>query len=232
MASSVPDSDLDYNNSLKAKGRSFLETFLAVDRFLFRPLAWLIVRAVIKTPISPNQLTVSSFCLGMTAAVLFATGKPRDFTVAGIFVILSGVVDCADGMLARAKNMASEYGGFLDISLDRIVDFFLIAGMALGFYVHTGQKLILPLGIFAAGLMALQNTLWYLGKAYRKDMRKGELGELRSGMFLLFLLGALFRRLDLVIFVVLAESGIYVLLRPAQLFRLRKTAPVVLDRKN
>jgi len=231
VASSVPDSDLDYNHSLKAKG-TFLETFLALDRYLFRPLGWLVVRAVIRTPISPNQLTVSSFCLGMAAAVLFATGKPGNFTIAGILIILSGVVDCADGMLARSKNLTSEYGGFLDISLDRIVDFFLIAGMALGFRAYTGQKLILPLGIFAAGLMALQNTLWYLGKAYRKDVRRGELGELRSGMFILFLLGALFRRLDLVIFVVLAETGIYVLLRPAQLFRLRKTAQVVLDRKN
>ncbi len=232
MTSGGPDSDLDFNHSLKAKGRSFLETFLAVDRYLFRPLAWLIVRAVIRTPISPNQLTVSSFCLGMAAAVLFATGKPGNFTAAGILVILSGVVDCADGMLARSKNMAGEYGGFLDISLDRIVDFFLIAGMALGYSLYTGQQLILPLGIFAAGMMSLQNTLWYLGKAYRKDLRRGELGELRSGMFLLFLLAALFRRLDLAIFVILAETGIYVLLRPAQLFRLRKTAPVVLDRKN
>jgi len=168
----------------------------------------------------------------MAAAVLFATGKPGNFTIAGILIILSGVVDCADGMLARSKNLTSEYGGFLDISLDRIVDFFLIAGMALGFHVYTGQKLILPLGIFAAGLMALQNALWYLGKAFRKDTRRGELGELRSGMFLLFLLGALFRRLDLVIFIMLAETGIYVLLRPAQLFRLGKTAQVVLDRKN
>ena len=216
--------DLDYNNSLKGKGRTFLENFLGVDKYLFRPLAWLVVRAVIKTPVSPNQLTVLSFFLGMAAVVFFATGRPGNFIAGGILVILSGVVDCADGMLARCKNLSTEYGGFLDISLDRIVDFFLIAGMALGFHVHTGRTFILPLGIFAAGLMALQNTLFYLGKAYRKDMRRGELGELRSGLFFLILLAALFRRLDLVVYVVLAETSIFVLLRPAHLFRLKKAA--------
>ena len=225
MTSGRPDLDLDYNNSLKGKGRTFLETFLGVDRYLFRPLAWLVVRAAIHSPISPNQLTVLSFCLGMTAAVLFATGRPGNFTAGGVFVILSGVVDCADGMLARTKNLGTEYGGFLDISLDRIVDFFLLSGVALGFCVHTGRTLILPLGIFAAGLMALQNTLFYLAKSYRKDTRRGELGELRSGLFLLILLAALFRRLDLVVYVVLAETSIFVLLRPAHLFRLKKAAP-------
>jgi len=225
MTGDAKENDIEYHKSLKEEGRSFLEKGLRVDKYLFRPLGWLIVRAVIRTPVSPNQLTVLSFCLGMAAAVLFATGRPGNFTAGGIFIILSGVIDCADGMLARSKNLSTEYGGFLDISLDRILDFFLLSGIGLGLFRYTGRTLLLVLGLFAAGLNSLQNTLFYLAKGYTKNTKRGDRGEARSLLFLLILPASLFRRLDLIVYMMLVETALFVLLRPAYLYLLKKAAP-------
>jgi len=46
--------------------------------------------------------------------------------VAGILVQLASIVDGVDGELARARNMASPVGAFLDSLLDRIADAFVI----------------------------------------------------------------------------------------------------------
>lgn len=92
--------------------------------------------------LSPNTytwLTVPPAVLGFIAVV---TG----FIFTGVLLfILAGLLDLVDGAVARHRGQASGYGAFLDGSLDRIVDFFVIfsyiwlplevPGMSLGAWV-------------------------------------------------------------------------------------------------
>jgi len=86
---------------------------------------WLCRRSV-----TPNQITLSSIIFGLLAAACIATGH---FGYAFSMALLSGVTDMLDGMLARFIGKTDRSGVVLDSTVDRYVDFFLLAGCAIYF---------------------------------------------------------------------------------------------------
>lgn len=91
-----------------------------------KPLLAPIVATIAKTPIQPNQLTVTGFLLGMAAVPLIAY---HFYTYALILLLANRVIDGLDGALARYRNQQNSSGGFLDITLD----FLFYAAIPLGF---------------------------------------------------------------------------------------------------
>ncbi|MGZ4672163.1 MAG: CDP-alcohol phosphatidyltransferase family protein, partial [Ilumatobacteraceae bacterium] len=80
----------------------------AADKFLDlsdygRPVARRLVRALVDTPITPVQITLSYTVVGFVAAVLFAVGGYANGVVAGILLLVKSTLDAADGSLARAR---------------------------------------------------------------------------------------------------------------------------------
>ena len=212
----------NYQKSLKERGSSFLEKGLGVERYINRPLASLLVRAVFSTGITPNQLTYLSFFLGMLAAASFTMGKPLFFVLGGILIQLSSIVDCADGMLARAKDMCSSYGSHLDLFLDRITDLLLIAGIAAGFYIFSNHLTLFILGIFSAALYLLQINLFYITKSFLGVGSRGETGETRALLLFLIFILAIVNRLDIIIYLLFVETAINNLVRLIHFIRLVK----------
>jgi phosphatidylglycerophosphate synthase len=106
----------DYRRSLKP-----IEVEEPVDRFLHRPLAYVLARALLPTPISPNLVTLGSILLGVTSAVLLFRGVPWGFQLAALCLFLSAVFDCADGQLARLRKSSSALGRMLDGMADLLV---------------------------------------------------------------------------------------------------------------
>lgn len=83
-----------------------------------------------KLSITPNQVTLSSIVFGLIAAAFIATGH---FGYAFCAAIVSGMTDMLDGMLARLTGKSDASGVVLDSTVDRYVDFFLLAGCAVYF---------------------------------------------------------------------------------------------------
>ncbi|MDQ1352860.1 MAG: hypothetical protein QG657_3166 [Acidobacteriota bacterium] len=219
------DSDgsaFNYRESLKKPDHSFLNKVIKVERYLNRPLAALIVRLVYKTPITPNGLTFFSFFLGILGAFFLSRGKYIYFILGGIGIQLSSIMDCADGMLARSKNMCSEYGAHLDIFLDRIMDFSMIIGVSVGVYTALDNKIFLMLGFLAAGLYLLQVNLFYLTNSYLQRKEKGQTGEARAMMLLAVMILALANRLDIGIYLLLAEAVVVNIIRTIHFISLGK----------
>ena len=205
--------EFDYQKALK-KGKShFVDKFIRVEKYINRPLAYLIVRAVFRTRITPNGLTFFSFFLGLLAAIFFSRGEYIYFVLGGVFTQLSAIVDCSDGMLARAKNMCSDYGAYLDLFLDRIVDFSLIVGIAVGIYSASSNVNLFIIGLLTAGLYLLQVNLFYILKSFTQKKQTGETGEMRALMLLLILIFSVVNRLDIFIYLFLVEASITNLIR-------------------
>jgi phosphatidylglycerophosphate synthase len=93
-----------------------------VNIVLFRPLAGIVVWLLYATPVTPNQVTVAAIAAGFAAAVTYLAGTPGAIAAAGLLVTLKDVLDDADGQLARAKQMYSRRGRFLDSIGDFAVD--------------------------------------------------------------------------------------------------------------
>jgi CDP-L-myo-inositol myo-inositolphosphotransferase len=83
-------------------------------------------------------------------------------------------------MLARAKDMTSRYGAFLDLFLDRIADFIVLAGITFGLYRETADPRILMLGLGTIGLYFLQVALYYLNNIYTGAASIGEGAEAKN----------------------------------------------------
>ena len=206
-------STFDYRKSLKESTDPFTNKIKFIDIYLNRPVASLIVRAVYKTPVTPNQLTYISFFLGILGAFFFTRGEYLYFILGGAAAQLCSIVDGADGMLARAKNMCSDYGSHLDLFLDRIIDFSLLVGISLGAGHHFESPRLLFLGVLGSGLYLLQTNLFYITKSYLQVKDKGETGETRAVVMWAILICALANRLDIFIYLGVAETVIVNIVR-------------------
>jgi phosphatidylglycerophosphate synthase len=85
-----------------------------LDLVLFRPLAYLGVRAAERTPVTADQVTFLSIAVGLGAGFLIATATPAGYLWGFVLVFLFNVLDCADGMLARVRGQGSPLGYVLD----------------------------------------------------------------------------------------------------------------------
>jgi phosphatidylglycerophosphate synthase len=193
--------DLRDTRSLGKKEDRFSIPGLGINRFLNRPLAGLLVRLLYPTRVTPNQVTVAAFLVGLGGAAFFFSGRPWAFMLGGILAQLSSIVDCADGMLARARGQESAYGAALDLLLDRINEYFLLTGMALGYYRFSGRSGLLVLGLLGTAAYFLQTTIFYLMSNHGGRAQKGEIAEDRGWLiFVIFLFGVT-RRIDLATYV-------------------------------
>lgn len=92
-----------------------------VNLWVHRPLAYAFCKLVYRTPITPNQVTLIAILLGLSAAVCWVEGSPWAMVLGGALLWSSAIMDGADGILARAKNMQSAFGRALDGTADMVV---------------------------------------------------------------------------------------------------------------
>ena len=96
-----------------------------------RSTARRVAQVFVKTPITPNMLTMFGLVLNAVVAVLLAT----DHLVAGgIMIIVAGLFDMLDGALAKITNRMSTFGAFLDSVVDRYSEAVVLLGLLLHFY--------------------------------------------------------------------------------------------------
>ncbi len=113
----------------KLKGTRYVSS--AVKEFWVLELMQPLERRLLKTSITPNMI---SFC-GLALTCLSAVFLSQNALVwGGWFMILGGCCDFLDGRIARLKNLSSHSGAFLDSVLDRYMDFFVLAGLAVLFW--------------------------------------------------------------------------------------------------
>jgi phosphatidylglycerophosphate synthase len=108
-----------------------------VSRYLNRRISVPIASLLAATPITPNQISVLAALVAAGAAALLAAGRNIE---AGVLIQASSVVDGVDGDLARAKAMATRFGGVFDAVLDRYADAAIVAGMAWYAHEHEGWR--------------------------------------------------------------------------------------------
>jgi phosphatidylglycerophosphate synthase len=96
---------------------------------VFRPLAHLVVLALLPLGVSPPVVVLASGAAGIAGAVELARGH---LVVAALLIQLKTVLDNADGQLARLSGRVTLLGRYLDSECDLVVDAALFAG--LGWY--------------------------------------------------------------------------------------------------
>jgi phosphatidylglycerophosphate synthase len=120
-----------------------------VDIWFNRPLGRFLSKALLHTPVSPNQVTVLSGLIGLVSAWFFAQGTHWAGIAGALLLQLSALVDCVDGDLARIGFKESPIGKWLDIGVDQVVHVAVFAAIAMGLWRQGTDAPVLWLGASA-----------------------------------------------------------------------------------
>ncbi|MFJ2715424.1 DUF5941 domain-containing protein [Streptomyces sp. NPDC087437] len=121
----VDDEAVRLKSAVKARDGFF-------TTFLISPYSRYVARWCARRGLTPNQVTTASLLTALIAASCAATGTRGGFVAAGVLLIASFVLDCADGQLARYSLQYSTLGAWLDATFDRAKEYAYYAGLALG----------------------------------------------------------------------------------------------------
>ena len=120
-----------------------------VARWLNRPLSIRLSRWLVRTSVTPNQVSLFPFALSLLAAGLFFLPGWAALAAAGVLAQLASILDGCDGEIARLKFRQSDYGGWLDAVLDRYADAFLLFGLTWHAWRETAWDGALVVGFLA-----------------------------------------------------------------------------------
>ena len=96
--------------------------------------------------LDPNTLTIVGTLISLLAASAFGVGWLR---IGGVLILAGGFFDLVDGVVARHHGNSTRFGGFLDSTLDRLVDLALLVGLSVHFARLERPDLVLLTGIAA-----------------------------------------------------------------------------------
>ncbi len=98
--------------------------------FVLHWFLWLVdpaARLSIRLGLGPDFQNFAGLAFGAAAGTAVAFGQ---LELGGWALALSGVCDILDGRIARAQQLASRYGAFIDSALDRFIELFFFLGFA------------------------------------------------------------------------------------------------------
>lgn len=94
-----------------------------------------ILRLLAATRVNPNHLTFLGFVMSIVTAYTFARGR---FVLAGVILIVAGLFDMVDGMVARTTATETPFGAFFDSVMDRYSDLIMYIGLVI-WYGQNGR---------------------------------------------------------------------------------------------
>jgi phosphatidylglycerophosphate synthase len=119
--------------------------------FFLRKFSKLLTWVAVKVGATPNQVTLISFAIGLYSAYAFSQGSFWWILRGALLLQLSIIVDCVDGELARYTRKFSQLGAWLDAVTDRVKEYMVFLGLAIG-AEKQGRDLWIP----AMAMMAIQ----------------------------------------------------------------------------
>ena len=120
-----------------------------MSRNINRRISVPISNLLIRTPITPNVISVLVGIIGILSGVYYALGH---IILGGIFIELSSILDGCDGEVAKMKLMESKVGQWIDTISDQLSYAAFIIGVPIGYWISSGKSISLVIGAINLGL--------------------------------------------------------------------------------
>jgi CDP-diacylglycerol--glycerol-3-phosphate 3-phosphatidyltransferase len=105
---------------------------------------------LIESRLTPNAISLTGFSLNLAAAGLIVG---RLFFLAGIAFIVGSIMDTLDGRYSRMSGKGTQFGAFLDSTLDRLEEGIVLT--AVGAYFASEHNQLAVAAVVAAVLFSL-----------------------------------------------------------------------------
>jgi phosphatidylglycerophosphate synthase len=184
-----------------------------IDRYIIRKISGFITGFLVRTPVTPNQVTVISLIYGLIAAVIFSFGGHTHTITAGLIFFLCIVFDQCDGEVARIKNMETEFGRSFDIIVDSIVSAAIVAGITFALYKASGSGFHIIIGLLAIiGISISIFLATYLGKENKTDTGTQEMLDKLNNkdfFYIIMLASVIFNQMIWFLLIMAVGTNIY-----------------------
>ena len=146
------------------------------------------VAGLVYLKINPNILTLVGVLINVACGVLFGYGH---FFWAGITLLVANLFDMLDGGVARVSGNVTQFGAFLDSSLDRLSDMVIFLGVMMFYAANRPEHSLL--NVFLAGVGMIGSVM----VSYTAAKAEGAIGNARVGFLqrperiVLLIIGAL-----------------------------------------
>lgn len=137
---------MNNSNHKIPKRKNFIEAF-------YNKISKFLARGIVRTPLTPNQITIISGLFGILGAYLLVSQSVTGLLFAALCIQIYTILDLVDGDIARMKQMCSIFGKWLDIFFDKLNDLLLILGLSLGVFFRHDDETALIFGMILMGLV-------------------------------------------------------------------------------
>ncbi|OFW64631.1 MAG: hypothetical protein A2Y74_01985 [Actinobacteria bacterium RBG_13_63_9] len=187
-----------------------IREFLGVQlRRGFRP----ILSALQWLRITPNQISTVGLVLNVGAAALVLFDH---LIYAGIVFLVAGCFDLLDGALARRAGKVTPFGAFLDSTLDRVSEGFILAAIAYRL-AEQGRNIDVALVVLALLGSVLVSYTRARAESLGVECKVGLMS--RPERVVLIAIGLFFDVLPYVVYVMLALTVLTVIQRVVHTYR-------------
>ena len=145
LDTSVATAEAQLLRSLGREGDSVLV------RTLDRRLSQVLTKRLMRTSVTPNQITLGSAAVGIMGAFFLAQPSQVWQVLGSLLFLLSTIMDGCDGEIARLTFQESAFGAKLDLIMDNVVHLVLFPSIALGLYRREYDTLYFVLGGLSSG---------------------------------------------------------------------------------
>jgi phosphatidylglycerophosphate synthase len=101
-------------------------------------------RLLVKTPLTPNMISVLINMIGMLCGIFYAIGHP---VVGALCMQAATILDRCDGEVARVKLMETKKGQWVDTISDQVTVVSFLIGVPVGYYVVSHNPVAIILGV-------------------------------------------------------------------------------------
>lgn len=160
----LPWAEIDTPEDLRRAREEILPRMQAPP-CLNRQIAGWFVPWVLRLPLTANQWTLVSLGLGLASVLFIASGEYADGVRGAFFFQFFYLADDWDGAVARARGTSSFWGGWLDVSVDAVVQTALAVALTAGLLGQGAPRWVGLLGVAATAGMVLDFAVTLRAKA-------------------------------------------------------------------
>lgn len=103
-----------------------------VAKWLNRPISTRISARLVRTAVTPNQISLATLIVALIASALIAVGSYAAVVLGGILFHAASVLDGSDGEVARLKFLHSRRGEYFDTLCDNLSYVAFLIGLTIG----------------------------------------------------------------------------------------------------
>ncbi len=132
-----------------------------VSRHINRPISTRLSRWLVRTPVTPNMVTLITFLTGLAGAWSVLDGTYGSVLLGALLFQVSSILDGCDGEVAVLTYRESKYGSWLDTITDNLTYLAFFAAVVWAYAGGSGETVIRSLGLGSVAVVAASILVMY-----------------------------------------------------------------------